>query len=172
MSYRFKQYWLRTNTGCGSVDFRPTDKEATSRAAKAFEASLLSRMFEVSEVSSPRHRWSVFGRDGRICRVCESAGPVGWRGAPRSSWGQRTPREDLVEGGVMLHPSGPHYGGQSNGSRVLHPRQSEERQWPPAVGHRRLRQRHRDRTRLRSGWEALYFIWLNSYLTSLVVIWQ
>merc|ERR1719234_1353583 len=95
MSYRFKQYWLRTNTGCDSVDFRPTDKEATSRAAKAFEASLLSRMFEVSEVykvslvSSPRHRWSVFGRDGGSCRVCESAGPVGWRGAHCGAVGVR-----------------------------------------------------------------------------------
>merc|ERR1719234_796917 len=116
----------------------------------------VSEVSEVSEASSPRHCWSVFGRDGGSCRVCESAGPVGWRGAPWSSWGQRTPREDLVEGGVMLHPPGPpYYGGQSNGSRVLHPRQSEERHWPPAVGHRCLRQRHRDRTRLRSGWEAL-----------------
>merc|ERR1719234_2046260 len=100
MSYRFKQYWLRTNTGCNSVDFRPTDKEATSRAAKAFAASLLSRMFEVSEVdkvslvSSPRHRWSVFGRDGGSCRVSqlglwageERLGAVGVRGRPERTW--------------------------------------------------------------------------------------
>ena len=92
----------------------------------------------------------------------EHQGAVGVRGRP----------EDLVEGGVRLRPSGPYYGGQSNDSRVLHPRQSEERHWPPAVRHRRLRQRHRDRIRLRSKWEALYFIWLTSYLTSLVVIWQ
>ena len=104
----------------------------------------------------------VLERDFHLWAGEERQGAVGVRGRP----------EDLVEGGVRLHPPGPYYGGQSNGSRVLHPRQSEERHWPPAVGHRRLRQRHRDRIRLLSGWEALYCIWLTSYLTSLVVIWQ
>ena len=91
----------------------------------------------------------------------ERQGAVGVRGRP----------EDLLEGGVRLLPAGP-YGGQSPDSRVLHPRQSEEGHWPPAVGHHRLRQRHRDRLRFLSRWEALYCIWLTSYLTSLVVIWQ
>lgn len=91
----------------------------------------------------------------------ERQGAVGVRGRP----------EDLLEGGVRLLPAGP-YGGQSPDSRVLHPRQSEERHWPPADGHHRLWQRHRDRIHLLSGWEALYCIWLTSYLTSLVVIWQ
>lgn len=58
----------------------------------------------------------------------ERQGAVGVRGRP----------EDLLEGGVRLLPAGP-YGGQSPDSRVLHPRQSEERHWPPAVGHHRLR---------------------------------
>jgi len=99
--------------------------------------------------------------------VCESAGPVGWRGAPRSSWGQRTPRG--LAGGRCLAPSSKSL--LSNGSRVLHPRQSEER-----------------RGLLQSDvvvfanvivivffadGKRFYCIWLlTSYLTSLVIMWQ
>ena len=45
---------------------------------------------------------------------------------------------------------------------------------PPAVGRRRLRQRHCDRLlRLLCGWEALLlYLVKTSYLTSLVIMWQ
>merc|ERR1719192_137663 len=90
------------------------------------------------------------------------SGPVGWRGAPRNSWGQRTPRGLAGARCLRIAPANPH-GGRSNDSRVLHPRHSEER-------HFRLLQLDIVvfgnvivivfLCLLLSGWEALYCIWL------------
>ena len=145
------------------------------------------------ERSPPTHRWLVLGRwDGASCRVCvcvfqlglaeievvngtywefssssevhrrKRISPVGWRGAPRNSWGQRTPRGLAGARCLWVAPTNPH-GGRSNDSRVLHPRQSEER-------HLRLLQLDIVvfgnvivivfLRLLLSGWEALYCIWL------------
>jgi len=155
----------KTQTSTG----QPTRRRGT-RAAKAIAASPPSRIRGVRNVQSVRdvpHRDTVgwflaVGMERAAVCVCVSAGPVGWRGAPRNSWGQRTPRGLAGARCLWVAPTNPH-GGRSNDSRVLHPRQSEER-------HLRLLQLDIVvfgnvivivfLCLLLSGWEALYCIWL------------
>jgi len=168
MSYRFK-HWLDEHV----TKLRralANQQGGVEREQPKLSRPLLrpeSEVFELSKVSGTFlsntplvGSWPLGWSELPCVCVFVSAGPVGWRGAPRNSWGQRTPRG--LAGARCLAPATPH-GGRSNDSRVLHPRQSEE--W-----HLRLLQLDIVvfgnvivivfLRLLLSGWEALYCIWL------------
>ena len=114
-----------------------------------------------AEIEVVNRTYGEFSPSSEVLRR-KRISPVGWRGAPRNSWGQRTPRGLAGARCLWVAPTNPH-GGRSNDSRVLHPRQSEER-------HLRLLQLDIVvfgnvivivfLRLLLSGWEALYCIWL------------
>ena len=114
-----------------------------------------------AEIEVVNRTYGEFSPSSEVLRR-KRISPVGWRGAPRNSWGQRTPRGLAGARCLWVAPTNPH-GGRSNDSRVLHPRQSEKR-------HLRLLQLDivvfgnviviAFLCLLLSGWEALYCIWL------------
>merc|ERR1712004_943830 len=99
MSYRFK-HWLDEHVtklrralanqqGGGNESSQSyRDLSSVQNPRCLFELSKVSGTFptEAPLVGSWPLGWS------ELPCVCVSAGPVGWRGAPRNSWGQRTPR--------------------------------------------------------------------------------
>merc|ERR1719450_102981 len=98
MSYRFK-HWLDehvtklrralTNQQGGVEREQPKLLRPLLRPeSEVFELSKVSGTFPTNTplVGSWPLGWS------ELPCVCVSAGPVGWRGVPRNSWGQRTPR--------------------------------------------------------------------------------
>merc|ERR1719479_56211 len=100
MSYRFK-HWLDEHitklrrapaNQQGGVE---REQPKLSRPLLLSESEVFVRV--VQSVRSVPHQGTVgwflaVGMERAAVCVCVSAGPVGWRGAPRNSWGQRTPR--------------------------------------------------------------------------------